>query len=356
MKHTIFILGALALSTLSNLSALPSDSLMSREESTKITVNNRILAQVNGKPISTFDVMKKMDILFFKQFPEYTTSIVARYQYYQINWKAILEELVNKELILADAETSKVEVSGGDLRQEMEELFGPNIIANLDQLNLSFDEASKIVQGDILIRRMIGGRVHNKALRSLTPTRLRKKYEEFASNQDNARLTEWKYMVLNVRDRTPERAEELANKAYRLLIEEGVSPEKVEQTLKDRQLVGRRAKITLSDEIVNNEKELSDSYRDILKDMDAGMYSQPTAHKSRVENAPVYRIFYVKERLQGGMPTFKEMEAKLKDKLLVESIDEETDLYIKKLRQHFHFQDADLNAMVPADYQPFSIR
>ena len=72
-----------------------------------------------------------------------------------MSWKSALEEIIDKELILADAQESKIEVSSGDVRQEMERSFGPNIIANLDKAGISFEEASKIMQEEIIIRRMI---------------------------------------------------------------------------------------------------------------------------------------------------------------------------------------------------------
>src|ERR1700730_13068687 len=74
------------------------------EDNARIVVNNRILAKVNGKEISVFDVMKKMDMLFYRQFPEYTSSMQARFQFYQVSWKRVLQDLIDKELIMADAE------------------------------------------------------------------------------------------------------------------------------------------------------------------------------------------------------------------------------------------------------------
>ncbi len=50
---------------------------------------------------------EKMDMLFLRRFPEYTKSKVARYQFYMANWKAILNELIEKELILADAQEKR---------------------------------------------------------------------------------------------------------------------------------------------------------------------------------------------------------------------------------------------------------
>ncbi|MBA3815063.1 MAG: SurA N-terminal domain-containing protein, partial [Parachlamydiaceae bacterium] len=106
--------------------------LFNTEQELQIVVNNRILAKVNGKAISVMDLMKKMDLLFYRQFPQYISSAQARYQFYQANWKHLLEEIIDKELILADAQDAKIPISAGDVRQEMEVLFGPNIISNLD--------------------------------------------------------------------------------------------------------------------------------------------------------------------------------------------------------------------------------
>jgi hypothetical protein len=356
MKNKIFILGTSLLLGFSSLHAISEGLLDTSTENLKLNVNNRILAKINGKVITTYDVMKKMDISFYQYFPQYASSLAARYQYYQANWKYVLEELIHKELVLADAQENKIEVTNGDVRQEMEYLFGPSMIANLDKVGMSFDEASKIVQGDLILRRTLGARVNSKVLRLVTPAKVRKAYEEFIQNPENARLTNWRYQVVTVRDRTPKKAEETADKAFRLLIEEGVPLDKLIETMKERKLIGRKAKVTLSEEIQNNEKELSASYQQILSPMDTGMYSQPSAHKSRTDNTTVYRIFYVKEKIPGGMPSFKEMENTLKETLLNNLLDQETEFYLDKLKQHFHIRESDLNAMLPVDYQPFILK
>lgn len=357
MKKFIFIgLSAFFLG-LCSLEAAIADSLMSapQREEPKIFINNRILARINGKSISTFDIVKKMDVSFYKQFPQYLSSTEARYQYYQYNWKYTLEDLINKELILADAQESKVEVSSGDVRQEMESSFGPNIIANLDKVGLSFDEAAKMVQGDILLRRMIGARVNGKALRLVTPAKVRKTYDAFIQDPANARLTIWNYRVLTIKDRNLQKSEEVAKAAYELLME-GVSLDDIAAKLKERKLLGRKGKITASNVIKNNEKELSAAYKQVLDGMDNGMYSQPFANKSRAEHTTVYRILYVQEKIPGGYPSFKEMESVLKERLLNDVAEQETNLYIEKLRKHFYIRDSDLQAMLPANYQPFILK
>ncbi len=342
----------------SSLQAIKDDSLFNAnktQEEPKIFINNRILARVNGKPISTFDLIKKMDLAFYRQYPQYTSSIVARSQYYDMSWKYVLEDIIDKELILADAKESKIEVSGGDTRQELEASFGPNIIANLDKAGITFDEAYKIMQEEIIIRRLVSGRVHAKAVRQVTPIKVRRAYEEFIQDPENARLTQWSYRIVTIKDRNLQKTEETAKATYQLLMD-GVPLDQLVSQLKERKILGRKGKVTVSDIIKHNDKEISKDYRDILSHLDTGMFSQPFAHKSRSNNTTVYRILSIEEKIPGGIPPFREMEVSLKDKLLGQAIDQETDHYLKKLRDHYHIRPQDLEAYLPADYQPFILK
>jgi hypothetical protein len=327
----------------------------SRKQEESIFINNRILARINGKPISTFDLIKKMDLAFYRQYPQYMTSIDARSQYYDMSWKYVLEDIIDKELILADAEECKIEVTNGDIRQEIESSFGPNIIANLDKAGFSYEEASKIMQEEIIIRRMISGRVHSKAYRQVTPSKVRIAYEEFIQNPENARLTQWSYRIVTIKERNLQKAEETSKATYQLLME-GVRPDQLESNLRERKLLGRKGKVSVSKIIKHNDKEISKEYRDILENLDAGMYSQPFVHRSRSNDVNVYRILMIEEKIPGGIASFKEMEAVLKDQLLNLAIDQETDSYLQKLRHHYHIRQSDLEAYLPPNYQPFVLK
>lgn len=321
----------------------------------KIFVNNRILARINGKPITTFDLVKKMDLTFYKQYPEYVASNPARFQFYQYGWKHILNDLINEELVLADAKESKIEVSAGDVRQEMEEQFGPNIIENLDKAGMTIDEAFKVVQAELTLQRTIGARVNTKALRVVTPIKIKSAYDEFIQNPENRSLTKWNYRFATIKDRDIKKTEALAQAAHQLLMD-GVTLDALLDTMNTRKMLGRNAKITVSNEITNNEKELSENYKKALEGLEVGKYSQPFPFKSRALKTTVYRILYVQEIMPGGFPTFKEIEPKIKQKLLNEAADKETEIYLEKLRQHYHVRDVDLQAMVPDDYQPFILK
>lgn len=356
MKNKIFISLSIALMNVCTLQAIQNESLlMKRQEEPKIFIHNRILARVNGKPISTYDLMKKMDLAFFRQYPEYASSNEARFQFYQFSWKPALSEMIDKELILADAKESKIEVSNGDVRQEIELSFGPNTIENLDKAGFSFDEAFKLMQDEILIRRLISGRAHAKALRLVTPNRIRQAYEEFINDPANARLTQWSYRIITIKERNLEKTEQTAKIIYQMLME-GITLDQLAAKLKERQIVGRKGKVTVSNVIKQNDKEISKDYQNYLFNLDKGMYSQPFSHKSRSTNSTVYRILAVEEKIPGGIPLYKEMEPKLKDKLLDQEIDKETDAYLLKLRQHYHILQSDLEGYLPTNYQPFTLK
>lgn len=357
MKNKIFACLSIVFLGFSTLQAVKSESFLKsrKQDEPKIFINNRILARVNGKPISTYDLMKKMDLTFFRQYPEYSSSNQARFQFYELSWRPALSEMIDKQLILADAQESKIEVSGGDIRQEIENSFGPNVIDNLDKAGLTFEEASKMMQEDLIIRRLVAGRVHAKAMRQVTPSKVRAAYEAFIQDPANTRLTQWSYRMITIKGRNLQKTEEMAQATYQLLLE-GVLPDQINAKLKERKLLGRKGKVTISGTMKHNDKEISKEYRDILIDLDKGMYSQPFPHKSRSNNSTVYRILSIEEKIPGGIPSYKEMEGSLKEKLLDQEIDKETDNYLLKLRQHYHIRQSDLDAYLPADYQPFSLR
>lgn len=327
-------------------------SLFGLEENQTLFVNNRIVAKVNGKAISVLDIMKKMDLLFYRQYPEYASSLPARFQFYQANWKHILQELMDKELILADAHDAKLPISAGDVRQEMEAMFGPNIIHSLDQAGLSFEEAMKMVQEDITIRRMIYSRVNAKVMKSITPQDIKKAYETYS--KENIRPDIWRYHVISIRDKDVSRGAEAANLVHNLLNEKVPLSE---LTLKIKQTHPfENTSINVSEEYRHTEKEMSAAYKEILEGISSQSHSKPIPQKSRTDQSTVFRVFYLDEMQKGGAPSLKEVENEIKNRLTEVSVGEETERYIKKLRQHFDVQESYLKEMISSDFQPFSLK
>lgn len=314
-----------------------------------IFVNNRIIANVHGKAISVIDLMKKMDVRFYKQYPQYTSNVEARFQYYNASWKRILRDTIDKELILADAIEHDVKVSNGDIRQELESLFGPNIIINLDKVNLSYDEAWKLIHEDIMIRRMLYYRANAVALKKITPQVVREAYDEYA--KENINDEQWQYNVITIRDTDPVRGEASAKFVHTALTEQSVSLTNLHEQLKHA--IDDTVKVTISEEFHHGKNDLSPAYKEALSSLGANTYSQPIAQVSRNKET-VFRIFYLKEMIPEGATPFYEMNTKLKNELLEHTIDLETDAYLKKLRRHFNVQE--VQELIADDFEPFLLK
>jgi hypothetical protein len=322
---------------------------LATEKNSNLMVNNRVLANVNGKSISVIDLMKKMDILFYREFPEYASIPQARYQFYIANWKSVLKEMIDKELIVADAEEAKLPMSSGDVRQEMERLFGPNIIGNLDTIGMSFDEATTIVTGDLTIQRMLYVRVNSKAMRKVTPLDVRNSYEDYIKN--NKVPASWTYRVVTIRNKDTSLGAETANTAYHLLVEENIPLSDLEAKLKTETALTKDSSVTISEEFKHGEKEISPAYKEPLLLLTSNAYSKPIAQQSRADKSTVFRLFFLKEYKPEGVVPYAEIEGKLKNALLEKEVVAESTAYLKRLRKHFDVQE-----MIPEDFQPFSMK
>jgi len=331
-------------------SNVQAEASLFQNKAEKIHVNNRILATVNGKPISVLDVMKKMDMIFYRNFPEYAGSTPARFQFYEANWEDVLRELIDKELVLADAEEKKIPLSNGDVRQEMEEAFGPDIIHNLDKAGITYDEAWNSIKGDILIKRMLYYRVNSKAQTMLTPQALKEEYEKYA--KENVRSAEWNYYMISVRDGNEEQGAKTADFLYRQLSENPLPVEHVEEQLKTW-LVNNTSQVNISAKFSHRDQEISDENQKILAQLTPGVYSKPVAQKSRATNSNVYRLFFLDSMQEGGIPAFDDVKDKLKNHLLDQAINAETIQYLEKLRQQYGLDKAPIRRNVTEDFQPF---
>ncbi|CRX37835.1 peptidylprolyl isomerase [Estrella lausannensis] len=352
----VLLSAACALATLFPALAFSKEGspLMVSKPATHIEVNNRILANVSGKAISVYDLMKKMDVLFYRQYPQYASSIEARYQFYKMSWKATLYELIDKELIMLDAKEVGFSVSTGDIRQEMESVFGPNIHANLDKLSMSFEDAESILRDEIVIRRMLQARVGTKASRNVTPQVIKLAYEEYAKK--NPIAPQYTYSVITIRDPSEAHAMEASNKALAFLKDEKKPVAEIASLVSATGMLSPAGKITVSQEMTHTDKDISPTYKEALDPLQAGEFSTPKIQTSKQDNAKVVRIFYLKEKKGGGVVPFREVESKIKDELMSGSYRKETDEYLQKMREHFHIDLDEIDAAIPPQFEPFSLK
>jgi len=314
----------------------------------KLMINNRPLAKINGKVISLYDVVKRMDLFLYDYYPNYTPSAPEKHQFYMARWQPTLNDMIADELILLDAEAKEIKVSDGQVREELESRFGPNIMSNLDKVNLQYEEARDIIRDELTVQQLIGMKVHAKAFQVVTPQVIKNAYATYL--EKNPAEDTWKYQVLSIRVRDKKLCENLAETASNLLKDHTLSLEEVAQKIEESDV-----SISVSDEYSGASSKISKSHFDVIKALMPDSYSAPATQVSRYDNSNVVRIFHLKEMVTNLPQTFEIMHDKLKNELLFETSDKEKTSYIQKLKVRFGYDSHDPQFELPEDYRPFVI-
>ncbi|OGN64732.1 MAG: hypothetical protein A3E80_06545 [Chlamydiae bacterium RIFCSPHIGHO2_12_FULL_49_9] len=338
------------LALLLSLGAIAAPTVPNFSDGSKIAMQNTILAKVNGRTFSVMDVKKKMDLLFYKNYPHLADSLQARAQYYQVSWRPVLTELIDNELILADATAKELKLTDGEIREEMENRFGPNVMLTLDKIGLTYDETWELVKNEMMVQRMSWWFIHSKAMQSVTPKDIRGAYQEYLTQ--NPPYEECKYKVISIRMDTPD--ESIAENVYRFLSEQNKNPEELAAGLKQFEADG--TKIQISTEYVAKDIELSESHRNALSSLAPGSYSKPSSQFSRAEKKTIYRIFYLSDKVEHPAPPFEAISQELQNKLVQKAAISYSESYIGKLRKYYGFDSESLKKTVPEDLHPFSLQ
>jgi hypothetical protein len=349
MKRLLF-LTLLSVSPLVSAFGEP-PAYLSHDEPQEIVIYNRILAKVNGKTISVIDVMKKMDLFLQRYYPEHSRSKFSRFQYYSKQWRETLSQIIDQELMLADAEHLELKVTDAEVREEVLGRFGPNIMAALDSIGMTYDEARTQIYSDMVVQRIMWYRVHSKALTTVNPQDIKEAYKLFC--QKNPPFEKWRYQVLSIRSLQRDIGEALAIRAFDLLENKHVAWDVLPSELKPAE---EAITVTLSPELEGDAKGLAESHKDVLKNLKPGTFSSPIAQVSRVDNSVVFRIFFLKECQRHEPPVFEKMADNLKDELMEQAIGKETTQYIAKLRDRLGYDETQMLEVLPSDFQPFAIR
>lgn len=313
-----------------------------------IVVQNRILAKINSQPISVVDVAKKMDFIFFREFQAYAHSEEARLEFYQTNWRSFLDDMIDEQLILSNAKDLKVTVSDGEVRQEIEDTLGPNVIDKIDQMALTYPEVFKMVQNDLIVRRMVYSMVQSKATTTVTPARVKEAYEKYAAEHPLEEA--WNYRVVTIRSTT-----ELGNVAAVQMLLKNVDSDKQSVVDAVNSFTMPDVKMTVSEELHRTPKTLSESHKAGLAGLSDQQHSSPIA-VSKSETETVCRIFFLNEHKMGGKVVFSAIEDNLKSALIQQAVAVESTQWRKKLRDRYGIDEDYLALMVPSNFQPFSMR
>ncbi len=318
-------------------------------------INNRPLIRINGKVISLMDVVKKMDLIIYEHFPDTKNSPVRLFQFYTSQWKPTFEDMVFHELTLADGEAKEIKISDGDVREEMEKRFGPNIITNLNKLNLEYEEVRKMVQSELIVKQLQGMKIYSKAQLSVTPEMLKKEYTAYVAK--NPPKEEWAYQVVSIRGKEPQTCQSLIDQVYTHLKLPSMKLSSLCDNLQNLpEIQNKSASINLSKEFVVDNKNLSEEHKSILTKLTANEFSSPITQISRIDQSSVHRIFYLKSHTIKEPTSFNSLYQELENQLLNEAAQREREFYKQKLYKKFGLSGNAFKQLIPEDYQPFIVK
>lgn len=317
-----------------------------------IVIQNRVLAKVNSNTLSIMDIAKKMDMVFVREFPLYADSVEARMQFYNTNWKAFLYDMLDEQLILASAKELKVAVTDGEVRQEIEETLGPNVIARIDQMNLSYEDVFKMVQNELIVRRMIFAMVHAKAVSQVSPQKIKEAYEKYC--QEHPAEESWNYQVITIR--SDKRLAAIAASQLILKALEQNAQASPQENLDRVSHFLSDVQASCSEEFHRTAKTLSSVHQTALQGLKKGEHSEAIEAKAQRSNECLYRIFILNDYSPAGSVSFSSLEEKLQSELINQTTMVLSDEWRQKLRARYGFDRDYLAALVPEGYQPFSLQ
>ncbi len=314
----------------------------------EMVVNNRILTTVNGKTVSVLDVVKQMDVFLSQYYPQYLDSDVARLQFYKMQWKSTLQRMVDQELMMADAQSREVKATEAEVREEIQNRYGPNVMASLETLGLTYDEAKKMVHQDLVVQKIQWLRVTAKVLSKVTTETVKKAYESYLTKNPPKEL--WTYQFLTLRYDNPDIALSLAHQIENLQESSAHVLSVATELFKQKLPEAEWSHLSLSSEIQTEEKELSHAHREVLSALIPGAWSGPIVQQSR-DGSKVVRIFHLKSHTKQETPLFENMAPGLRQELLNQYADKEMETYLARLHQRFNFNPSSFD--IPPEFDPF---
>jgi len=314
-----------------------------------IKINNTVLAKVAEKTITTYDVMKRLEINFNRSFPDLLNSVPSRYQFYMTGWQHALDELIDNELILIDSSKKELKISDAEIREEIENKYGPNVATTLQKMGVSHEEAIKTTKEEMIIQRMMYYFIKSKADQKITPSAIKNAYRIFT--QENPPKEIWNYKVISIKSNDEKISNEVALKAYNLLKAKNEDPQQFETELKDIEKDNPNLKISISNLYSLTNKEISTSHQKVLSSLQNNSYSEIINQQSK-SNDKIFRIFYLKDFEKKLPPTFDEIYNKLKEELTQKALIEESENYFSKLKKLYHVEKS---SFINKDFVPFTI-
>jgi hypothetical protein len=281
------------------------------------------------------DLKKRLDSIFYQQYPEYSHVPEARFQFYQANWRPLLEEMVNNALILSEAlskeEKAKHEiVDEGEIKKEIEEKFGPNVVENLNKAGLTYQEVFEEIREKKIMNIMLWTTVYSKVFQQVTPQKIQQEYNQYLTQHPEQ--DKLKYQVLTIKGKDKEHTQHIASAAHAVLVNEGLESLDTLKSIVEKKLEDSEFSLQVSQVYENEEKQVSKPFLSQLVKLTPNVLSAPIEQSAR-DQSIIYRIFILLEKTKIKPESFEKIEKQLVNQLHNELIPQKQLEYFKKLRK-----------------------
>jgi hypothetical protein len=323
---------------------LSAEALSSKRS--KVVVDNRVLACVRDQTITVVDVMKKLDMIFYQQYPQYRGIPEARYEFYAANWRKALDELVDRRLALLLAEEKQFRLTNGDIREELEEIYGPNVLMSLYGEGISIQDAHEMMREDILFRRVVSFFVQMPIYAEITPNIVKEAYDKKLETFKQQKG--WLWRSVTIKSKTGSCSKQEADTIWRDLHS---------RATKLRDLVAKPPEgleIVVSQQFKSLYHDVSEAVSSVLNSLPIGSFSQPVAAQKN-ESSGTWRLYIVDEHFAPKTPEFCEIENALKQEIATPQISIKSEEFFQDLRKRYHAKYV-LSEDQLLSLQPFSLK
>lgn len=305
-----------------------------------VAIHNRVLFKVDEDTVvTTLDVIRKLNILFYSTCPQLVDSVSARSQYYSAMWPVVLETVINEFLMAADAKAKKIFIDPTSVNQEIEAMFGRNLSPFAKFFDMTPEDVFNVVHRILVAQRVEGMMVRSRVMLKVTPGMVREYYQKLAD--EAAQITQWTYRVLTIKAGLEFLAHKIAGKVQERL-NEGSSWDKERLTAL---VLSQGGQLMCSEEFFREDAQLSVAHRQSLEEINF-----PEERCGKVlEHASGLKLFVLFNRATKTLDPLDKMEAQLKQQLMMEFAAEEEANYKNKLHARYGFDPATITKLLAED-------
>lgn len=308
-----------------------------------IAIHDRVLFKIHeDQVVTTLDVIRKLNLLFYSSYPELVDSVSARSEYYATMWPVVLESVIDEFLMVADAAEKKIYIDPTIVNQEIEEMFGKDLSVLCTHFDMTPQDVYTIMHRTLLAQKVMSMMVRSKVMLKVTPARIREQYQKIVEEASRTRM--WKYRVIRIEAPSSSSALYIANKVQKRLNQDRSWDENRLSAF----VLSLGGTFHCSDELVRNDREVSEAHKVELKeiaypDMCCGM---PKEHKTG------YRMFVVFDCSTMSVKPLEEMETQIKHAVFAADAKDVEAKYRDKLRLRYGYNPSAIAQLMSEEAPP----